>query len=225
MGKVYKTSLMDPPWKEVGGGKIKRGADKHYPVLSKEQIYDVIINSGYWNPDDDAHLYMWVTNNKLKEGLWLMEKLEFEYVTNAVWIKDQMGIGQYFRGKHELLLFGVRGKGFNVRTDLRNIPSVIMAPVPRDSSGKRIHSRKPDQSYELIESRSKGPYIEFFARRKYSDLWDVWGNEAPPNNVSSEKLDLPEAALAKMQELVEAPMKPGERLRAAAKRLDDKMIC
>jgi len=36
--------------------------------------------------------------------------------------------------------------------------------------------------------------------------------------LSAEKLELPEAALAKMQELVDAPAKPSERLLAAARR-------
>lgn len=175
--KRYKTLLCDPPWLERGGGKIKRGAQRHYSLMTKEGILKAIQSSGFWLPDDNAHLYLWVTNTFLKDGLWLIDKLEFDYKTNIVWTKDQIGIGQYFRGKHELLLFATRGKGFENRTNLRNIPSVLEAPIPRDARGKRIHSRKPDASYELIQNRSIGPYVEFFARRQYSHVWDVWGDE------------------------------------------------
>jgi N6-adenosine-specific RNA methylase IME4 len=201
----YVAILMDPPWNETGGGS--KGANAHYGLIKKkEQIRDVILGDEKWQPAEDAHLYMWVTNTFLAEGLWLMEALGFEYKTNFPWVKasrtptkmpdnsdafilkpERMGIGQYGRGCHELLLFGVRGKGYNacavnpdgqkttVRTDF-----LCGEPRERDENGKVIHSRKPRRQYDLINARTKpGPRLEMFARTRFSPEWDVSGNQAP----------------------------------------------
>jgi N6-adenosine-specific RNA methylase IME4 len=158
---------------ERGGGKIKRGADRHYPLMKTAQMPGVIYQSGVWRPAMNAHLYMWATNNFLPDALWLMKALNFTYKTNVVWVKlGKLGLGQYFRGKHELLLFGVRGKGYEVRTDKRNLTSVIEAP-------RGAHSAKPLEAYHLIEQRSRGPYLEMFCRSPRNG-WISWGNGIPP---------------------------------------------
>lgn len=209
----YKTFMIDPPWNESGGGKIKRGADRHYKLIrKKEGVRDAILNSGVFNPAEHSHMYMWATNNKLKDGLWVMEELGFTYITNITWVKtvdddiwsskrwkklldwaleegttnsamrwflDRAGLGQYFRGQHELLLFGRKGKGKDpsVFQDDVNLwgrkytGTVMFAP-------KSKHSQKPDQAYELVEARSKGPYLDMFARRARPG-WDTWGDETP----------------------------------------------
>lgn len=199
--ETFRTLMMDPPWMERGGGQIKRGADRHYPLVPTEQLPAVIRGSGLWEPADHAHLYCWVTDNFLEDGLWLVAQLGFRYVRTLPWVKTRraastglvddpsddelrFGIGQYARGAHELILFAVHGQGQDpsVCTDRRDLPSVIMAPVPRDGigkgGGKRVHSRKPDRSYEWIEARSHGPRVEFFARAGRPG-WKSWGNEAP----------------------------------------------
>lgn len=202
---MYVAILMDPPWNENGGGN--KGANAHYGLIkTKEGIRDVILGDEKWKPAEDAHIYMWVTNTFLEDGLWLMRALSFEYKTNFPWGKasktstklddgseafivkpERMGIGQYGRGCHELLLFGVRGKGYNacathpdgrrttVRTDF-----LIAEPRERDEAGKVIHSRKPRRQYELIDARTKpGPRLEMFARTRFGPEWDVSGNQAP----------------------------------------------
>jgi len=129
----FKTVVMDPPWLEVGGGG--RGAQNHYSVSKTSDMPNIITSCPYWNQiEKDAHLYMWVTNSFLADGLWLMKQLDFKYMTNIVWIKNRIGIGQYFRGKHELCLFGTRGRGFAVKTETRKITSVINA-------NRTIHSK------------------------------------------------------------------------------------
>lgn len=172
MNRSFATILMDPPWNERGGGKkYKRGADRHYPLLRTQEMPAVIYGSGVFNPAEHAHLYMWATNSFLPDALWLMKCLGFKYKTNVVWVKEgNIGLGQYFRGQHELLLFGVRGRGPLVRTERRNLPSVLQAPRGR-------HSAKPPESHELIEARSNGPYLEMFARCQRHG-WTSWGNEA-----------------------------------------------
>lgn len=218
MPNAFRTVNLDPPWLERGGGKIKRGADRHYGLMPTTQILDVVAECPLFYFEENAHMFMWVTDNFLKDGFWLMENLGFEFKRTFQWVKVKgkpkkldfdtglavelehpphcrtkvgmpcdcgvdielrYGIGQYARGAHEMILFGVRGKGQDesVFSGRRDIPSVFFAPNPRDTDGKRIHSRKPDASYELIEARSKGSYLEMFGRRQYSSAWTVWGNE------------------------------------------------
>ena len=167
---MFKTVVLDPPWQERGGGKIKRGADRHYPLVKTANLPAVIKACEHWaEVEDDAHMYMWVTNTFLKDGLWLMEQLGFTYKTNIAWVKQRIGLGQYFRGQHELCLFGVRGDSYAVRTDDKTISSVLRAD-------RGQHSKKPDTFMDLVEKRSKGPYLEVFARRERAE-WTCWGNE------------------------------------------------
>lgn len=200
---TYDVIMMDPPWPERGGGKIKRGADKHYDVHSRWDILEIILRAPVWRISKDAHLYMCTTMASLADSVWLMEALGFKYTTHAVWVKaddpndsdrrDQleaaaeitgdetlgvtdMSLGQYFRGEHELVLFGTRGRGYSVKTEDKSIRSVIYARVPRGEDGKRVHSRKPDKLYKVIERRSKGRMLEMFSRVPRPG-WDVWGNE------------------------------------------------
>lgn len=173
----FRAVYCDPPWLERGGGKIKRGADRHYPLLHTRDIPRVMMSAPVWNIADDAHLFMWVTNNFLPDGLEVMRSLGFRYVTNVVWIKDRAGLGQYWRGQHELLFFGVRGSGIAARTDRRDMTTVVDDPgaygAPRGE-----HSAKPHLFHELVEARSKGPYLEMFARSERPN-WTSWGNQVP----------------------------------------------
>jgi N6-adenosine-specific RNA methylase IME4 len=176
----FATITADPPWLERGAGKSIRGAQRHYPLLRTRDIPRVMMVAPEWRPAKHAHLYLWVTNNFLQDGLYVMSALGFRYVTNIAWLKGeeraeetslQAGIGQYFRGAHELCLFGVRGSGLVQRTARRDIKSAFVAR--RD-----VHSRKPESFYELVEARSNGPYLECFARSGRPG-WASWGNEAP----------------------------------------------
>ena len=164
----FKTIVADPPWHEVGGGKIKRGADKHYSVIKDKDMAGVMLNAPCWRPATDCHLWLWVTNNRLPLGLEIMAVLGFRYITNLVWVKDKIGIGQYLRGQHELCLLGVRG--LTMMPPRRDVPSVLIAP-------RTIHSRKPAKAFEVFERVSSGtPRLEMFARTERSG-WESWGNE------------------------------------------------
>lgn len=188
----YRCILADPPWLERGAGKVKRGADRHYPLMSVREIYGAIRGSGMFRPAGHAHLWLWVTDNFLPDGLWLVEQLGFRYVRTAAWFKTsapdssrpgaterlRVGIGQYLRGSHELLLFAVKGNGMDpsVYTGRRDLRSAFLAPLEVDDTGRVVHSRKPEQSYRLIEQRSHGPRLELFGRRNRPG-WDTWGND------------------------------------------------
>lgn len=165
----YKTIYADPPWYEQGGGRIKRGANKHYPLMKTKDICNLQIIKEL--NIENCHLYLWVTNNFLIDGLKVMEAWGFKYITNIVWVKDKIGLGQYFRGQHELCLFGRKGKlPYKIKENKRQqAPTILKA--------KRCnHSKKPNEMYEIIEKVSYPPYIELFARNKRYK-WDSWGNE------------------------------------------------
>lgn len=168
---LFRTIYLDPPWNEKGGGKSKRGADKHYPTLKKHEIIEAIYCSGYWNPAPRAHMWMWVTNNFLEDGLFVMKALGFRYVTQAVWPKPSFGIGQYMRGQHEPVLFGVKGQALPIRV---RDESTLVGGGELIKTG--IHSRKPVEGYEKIERVSYGPRVELFCRKRRKDWW-AWGNE------------------------------------------------
>ncbi len=176
-GRRFKTILADPPWRfQNSTGKV---APEHkrlsrYGTMTLEAIKELPTSSV---AADVAHLYLWVPNALLPEGIEVLRAWGFRYKSNIVWHKvrkdggsDGRGVGFYFRNVTELLLFGVRGK--NART---------LAPGRRQvnlfSTRKREHSRKPDEQYEIIEACSPGPYLEMFARGA-RPKWAVWGNQA-----------------------------------------------
>ena len=166
--KKYKTIYADPPWKESGGGKIKRGADRHYPLMSTKEIMELPVQD---IAEENAHLYLWVTNNFLKDGLKVMDAWGFRYITTITWMKDRMGLGQYFRGKTEHCLFGVKGRlPYKIKNGKRQ------QGVTGFAAKRGRHSEKPQEMREMIEVVSYAPYIELFARDTF-DKWDAWGNE------------------------------------------------
>lgn len=175
--KKYSTILADPPWQfHNRTGKV---APEHrrlsrYETLTFEQIIMLPVAE---ITAEVAHLYLWIPNALLPQGLEVMKAWGFTYKSNIVWHKirkdggsDGRGVGFYFRNVTELILFGVKGK--NART-----LSPGRSQVNYLSSRKREHSRKPDEQYPLIESCSPGPYLELFARGIRIG-WDCWGNQA-----------------------------------------------
>ena len=168
-GRTYGAVLLDPPWAERGGGRIVRGAQRHYPLMSAERIVEVVAAAPCWRPAPRCHVWLWATSNHLRDALGVMEALGFRHVTDWVWVKDRIGLGQYRRSRHEWLLFGTRG---DARVpDVAWPDSVIEEP-------RREHSRKPDGQYAIIEHVSRGPWLEMFARGPGRPGWDVWGEKA-----------------------------------------------
>ena len=166
----YKLVVIDPPWPERGGGKSKRGADRHYKLLrSPWEILEVIIRSPVWAPDrKGCALGIWYTDNYLDDARLIMEALGFSYKRQFNWHKEgRFGLGQYLRGKHESMLIGVCGR---VKRLARNQPSSISAP-------RRKHSEKPAQAYDILQAVFPGPRLEMFAREQRAG-WRCWGDEA-----------------------------------------------
>lgn len=90
--KKYKTIYADPPWMESGGGKIKRGADRHYPLMKTKDIISLPIQD---LTDENCHLYLWVTNTFLQDGLEVMKAWGFKYKTMITWLKGRSPINEY----------------------------------------------------------------------------------------------------------------------------------
>lgn len=172
----FKTLLADPPWRFSNRtGKVApehRRLDRYSTMDLKDicalPVADVMAK--------DAHLYLWVPNALLPEGMKVMEDWGFRYVSNVVWAKrrkdggpDGRGVGFYFRNVTEPILFGVRGS-------MRTLPPA-RSQVNMIETRKREHSRKPDEQYDLIEACSPGPYLEMFARHP-REGWTLWGDES-----------------------------------------------
>lgn len=166
--KKYKTIYADPPWQESGGGKIKRGADRHYPLMTTKEICELPVQQ---IADENCHLYLWTTNNFLQDAFKVMEAWGFEYITCITWMKDRQGLGQYYRGLTEHCLFGRKGMVPYKTIDEKRQQGVTGFYAP-----KKEHSQKPDIMRQMIEKVSYMPAIELFARQKHPG-WDCWGNE------------------------------------------------
>jgi len=167
----YQIIYADPPWNEAGGGKIKRGADQHYPTMKTKDIIDLNVDL---YTDTNCHLYLWVTNNFLQDGLNVMKAWGFDYKTTITWVKDRMGLGQYYRGQTEQCLFGVKGMIPYKTVDGKRQQGITFFEAPRQK-----HSQKPKEMRDFIEKvsdREGFNKLEIFARKK-TEGWDVWGNE------------------------------------------------
>lgn len=175
--KQFSTILADPPWQfQNRTGKV---APEHrrlsrYGTMNLAEIMALPVEQ---LAADTAHLYLWVPNALLPEGIKVLEAWGFSYKSNIVWHKirkdggpDGRGVGFYFRNVTELVLFGVRGK--NARTLQPGRTQVNYL-----ATRKREHSRKPDEFYDIVESCSPGPYLELFARGP-REGWAVWGNQS-----------------------------------------------
>jgi N6-adenosine-specific RNA methylase IME4 len=172
----FQTILADPPWRFANRtGKV---APEHkrldrYGTMELDEIKALPVGDV---AAKNAHLYLWVPNALLPEGIDVMKAWGFRYVSNVIWAKrrkdggpDGRGVGFYFRNVTEPILFGVRG---SMRTLAPARSTVNMI-----ETRKREHSRKPDEQYDLIESCSPGPYLEMFARYA-REGWSAWGNES-----------------------------------------------
>lgn len=178
---AYRTVVLDPPWQydRNGGLGSTRAAEDHYPTMTNAAIAALPIRE---LADKSAHMYLWATNPRLfkegDDGLGPREMLDvwgFRYVTMLTWHKlGAPGMGWYFRGDTEHVLFGVRGKA-PIPAELR-VSNIFAAP-------RTVHSAKPDRFYEIVERVSPGPWVEVFARRRRVG-WGAWGNEAPDESES-----------------------------------------
>ncbi len=180
--KRFTTILADPPWRfQNRTGKV---APEHqrlnrYGTMSLEEIKEIPVQLA---AAENAHLYLWVPNALLPEGLQVMKAWGFNYKSNIIWHKvrkdggpDGRGVGFYFRNTTEIILFGIRG---SMRT---LAPGRSQVNIIRTM--KEEHSRKPEELYDIIERCSPGPYLELFARDTRPG-WSSFGNQAEKYEIS-----------------------------------------
>ena len=175
LDRRFSTILADPPWRfsnRTGKVAPEHRRLRRYRTMSVDDICDLSVEK---LSKSNAHLYLWCPNALLPWGLRVMEAWGFQYKSNVIWLKirkdggpDGRGVGFYFRNVTEMLLFGVRGKMRTLPPGRRQVNLV--------AARKREHSRKPDESYTVIEECSPGPFVELFAREERSG-WTQWGDE------------------------------------------------
>lgn len=161
----FKCIYADPAWNKNQGGNW--GALQHYDLMSLERIKQMPVAE---LADDNAHLWLWVTNSNIDEGLEVIKAWGFTYRTMFHWIKPRMGLGTYLRNASETCLFATRGKApvkFKSQINWQ-----IGYPTPN-------HSEKPRSFISIIERVSPAPYCELFCRKRpaSSEKWYCWGNE------------------------------------------------
>lgn len=164
---TYPTIVIDPPWDwgDEGDADQLGRSRPTYATMPLEDLLALPVGS---LAEPDAHVYLWITNRSLPKGFALLETWGFRYVTMLTWVKPSFGMGNYFRGSTEHVLFGVRGSLGLLR---RDVGTHFFADRPGP------HSGKPDTFFRLVETCSPGPWLEMFARGPRQG-WGTWGAEA-----------------------------------------------
>ena len=165
----FRTIVADPPWakNQTSGSKGSYGgAINHYPLMDIQRIRDMPVSQ---LADEDAHLYLWVTNSNIDEGLEVVKAWGFRYITVFHWIKPKLGVGNYLRNASETCIFAVRGK----------LPPKNRTQINWLISYPTEHSEKPREFASIVERVSPEPYLELFCRKRpaSAEKWYCWGNE------------------------------------------------
>ena len=163
MNKKYQVIYADPPW-QYDNQATRASTENHYSGMTVNELCALPVAE---LAADDAHLHLWTTNAFLFECPRIFDAWGFEFRSSLVWVKPQMGIGNYWRNSHEFLLTAIRGdaKRFNDKS----LKSWLQA-------NRTAHSAKPELVRQFIERASFGPYLELFGRR-IAPNWTVWGNQ------------------------------------------------
>lgn len=161
---LFQTIVIDPPWDWGDEGDVNQfgRAKPEYSTMPFDDIKNLPVNK---IADENCHLYLWVTNRSLPKAFTLIETWGFRYITCLTWCKPSIGMGNYFRGSTEQVLFAVKGSQPLKRHDVGTYFN-----APRGNG----HSAKPDEFYQLVESCSYAPFIDIFGRKE-RDNWSVWG--------------------------------------------------
>ncbi len=173
----FRTIVADPPWQvkclESPGSRafgtqdgILRSIPLKYPTMTIDQIAALPVSD---LASKDSHLYLWTINAYIEHAYIVVRAWGFHPATFLTWCKAPMGQGHggTFCNTTEFVLFARRG--------------TLKAKRRVDRTWwqwkrGRIHSKKPEEFQDMVETVSPGPYIELFARR-YRLGWTVWGNE------------------------------------------------
>ena len=190
--KVYKTLLADPPWKLSSGGSKTLSPMYKYPVQAKDEVIETMLNwANKYIIAPEAHMYLWCVNSYsagysrgILDAVDVCHALGFKPITNILWTKPQSNPTPYGQRGSEICIFATRyrkGRGPEVMYKGTDNPECVAQPTLTKSidwlhASRREHSRKPDEFYDMIMKRSKGPYLEMYSRTTYPG-WDVVGNQ------------------------------------------------
>ena len=165
LNSTYNVILADPPWQYDFSASENRSPENHYPTMTTEELYNLYIPI-----EDDSILFLWSPASQLQNALLLINAWGFVYKTSAVWDKEIIGMGYYFRNRHEMILIGIKGD--------------IKPPLPENrppsvyQERRSKYTKKPDYYYDMIEKMyPNGKYLELFARQQYNEKWTAWGNQ------------------------------------------------
>lgn len=183
---TYGTILADPPWRFTNrNGKIapEHHRLRRYSTVTLDELLEIPVGT---IAAEQSHIYLWVPNALIGEGLEVMSRWGFEYKTNIIWHKirkdggpDGRGVGFYFRNTTEMVIFGVRGSLRTLAPGRRQVNII--------RTRKREHSKKPDELYNIIEACSPGPFLELFARGK-REGWTQWGNQVEDYHLTGRRI-------------------------------------
>lgn len=160
--KKFSTLYVDPPWRYNNSG-TRGAAEKHYRCMTIKEIKNLPIKE---LSADNSHLHFWTTKDFVFDAKDVLEHWGFKYKSMLIWVKPQMGMGNYWRVSHEILLFGMKGK---LPFQVKNKKSWVEHP-------RMKHSQKPEVVRKMIEEVSPEPYLELFGRNDIEN-WTVFGNE------------------------------------------------
>lgn len=170
-GKTFGCLYVDPPWRYANQG-TRASTDNHYSTMTVDEICALPVKD---LAAPKSHLHLWTTNAFLFECPKIFDAWGFDFKSSFVWVKPQMGIGNYWRNSHEILLLGVRGGLVGQAKNLMSWARIDRA----------MHSAKPEAIRTMVERLSPGPYLELFGRRLVRN-WTVFGNELLPSQQSLE---------------------------------------
>jgi N6-adenosine-specific RNA methylase IME4 len=165
----FKTIVADPPWSKnqsSGSNASYGGAINHYSLMGIDRIKAMPVAD---LASENAHLYLWVTNSNIDEGLEVVRAWGFRYISVFHWIKPKLGVGNYLRNASETCIFAVRGK----------LPPKCRTQINWLISYPTVHSEKPREFISVVERVSPEPYLELFCRKRPAshENWYCWGNE------------------------------------------------
>lgn len=176
----FKCIVGDPAWmKNQASAGGYGGALNHYDLMTLDRIKNMPVAD---LADEDAHLYLWVTNSNIDEGLEVIKAWGFRYITMFHWIKPKLGVGNYLRNASETCLFAVRGK----------LPPKCRTQINWLIGYPTAHSEKPREFISIVERVSPGPYLELFCRKRpaSSEKWYCWGNEVQASHYEPAGADI-----------------------------------
>jgi len=182
--KKYKTIVVDPPWEINQRGNY--GAVHHYDLMTLDRIKAMPVADLC---EENAHVWLWVTNSTLKAGFEVLEAWGFTHRSVFTWLKPRMGLGVYLRNTTEHVLLGTRGKA----------PVLFKSQPNWGFYPRQDHSHKPEEFHKIVERVSPGPYLELFARRRPNQpKWDVWGNQID-SDIDIPGFPVPDSPLSRKQ--------------------------